>query len=212
MRTPKLETIQMIKEEIDSNSSIYQLWKKLPKKTMYQTYKKAIEYLKDTNQIIIKENKISLININQPSLSNSRNDILFSLSYYGYDLISAKTIKGKLIQKERLIIEILLKYPEARLIEAIPFLIKDSNKFELYRLAKDYNLINQIGFLTDITIILYKTDMKDLKKELYKEINNTKYLTNIKDKDYLEKNTSNLMKKWNLRGLFKLEDFKKISN
>lgn len=210
MRTPKLETIQMIKEEIDSNSSIYQLWKKLPRKTMYQTYKKAIEYLKDTNQILIKENKILLINLNQIELTNERNDIILSLSHYGYDLISKKIIKGKIIGKEKLIIEILLKYPEARLIESIPFLLKDSNKFEIYRLAKDYNLINQIGFLTEITIILHKSDLNDLKKELNKEMtSNIQYLTDIKDKFYLEKNTSKLMKKWNLRGLFRLEDFKK---
>lgn len=212
-RTPKLETIETIKQTIEKNSncSIYQLWKLLPKKTMYQTYKKAITHLENTNQIIITEKKISILKNKETTLKNKRNDILYSLAKYKYELILKKQIKGKLIPKEKLIIEILLKYPEARLIEAIPFILKDSNKFEIYRLAKNYNIQNQIGFLTEITIKIYnKKNLKDLKKELNKgKDKNITYLTDIKDKKYLEKHTSNLMKKWNLRGLYNLKDFKK---
>ena len=212
-RTPKLETIETIKQTIENNSNrtIYQLWKLLPKKTMYQTYKKAILYLENTNQIIITEKKISILKNKETTLSNTRNDILYSLSKYSYELILKNKIKGKLIPKEKLIIEILLKYPEARLIEAIPFILKDSNKFEIYRLAKNYNIPNQMGFLTEITIKIYKTkELKELQKELNKQKTDTIiYLTEIKDKKYLEKKTSKLMKKWNLRGLYNLEDFKK---
>ena len=212
-RTPKLETIETIKQTIEKNSNrtIYQLWKLLPKKTMYQTYKKAILYLENTNQIIITEKKISILKNKETTLSNTRNDILYSLSKYSYELILKNKIKGKLIPKEKLIIEILLKYPEARLIEAIPFILKDSNKFEIYRLAKNYNIPNQMGFLTEITIKIYKTkELKELQKELNKQKTDTIiYLTEIKDKKYLEKKTSKLMKKWNLRGLYNLEDFKK---
>ena len=62
---PTLETMLMIEAVIKKHSgelTLTQLWKKLPRKVMYQTYKIVITYLQDSNKIIIeKDGKITWI-------------------------------------------------------------------------------------------------------------------------------------------------------
>lgn len=222
---PRLKTIEMVKSTIkkyNKQCSIYQLWKKLPKKMMYQAYKSAIEYLKKNNNIIIDENKkISLIEhlkIKMQPINKKR--IIYNLSYYNYDLISYEKIKKyNIMPIENLIIEILTRYPEARFIEAIPFLII-KNKidfFELYRKAYEFKLINKIGFLLKNAFIIAKKKginidyLKNLLKELKdKKEKQIQYLSSFQeDKEFLEKTTTPLMKEWNLRGRFSTEDFLK---
>lgn len=62
---PTLETILMIEKAAKKHSGEcgkYQLWKKLPRKVMYQTYKAALNYLIDSKKIIIdKDQKITWI-------------------------------------------------------------------------------------------------------------------------------------------------------
>ena len=64
-RVPRLDTVLAIEEFIKQNSakySVYQLWKNLPKKIMYPTYKIIITYLLEINKIAIdSENKIGYI-------------------------------------------------------------------------------------------------------------------------------------------------------
>ena len=64
-RIPRLDTVLMVEEFIKNNSakySVYQLWKNLPKKIMYQTYRIIIEYLIEINKIAIDaKNKIGYI-------------------------------------------------------------------------------------------------------------------------------------------------------
>lgn len=58
---PQLNTVLMIENAIKEYNGEYtltQLWKKLDKKMMYQTYKTAIDYLIDSRKIIIKNKKI----------------------------------------------------------------------------------------------------------------------------------------------------------
>lgn len=224
MRTPKIETIEMIRafiKEHDRTYSIYQLWKKLPKKMMYQTYKAAISHLLKENEIVIEGNKkISCINKKPVEIKHiSRNAIIYNLSYYGYDLISIKKIrKSRPIPMEDLIIEILTRHPEARFIEAIPTLMikKKIDKFELYRKACDYGLINKIGFLLNISFIIAKRLKKDIVylKELLNKLKAKKekkiqYFSTIKDKKFLDRTTPKIMESWNLRGRFFVEDFYK---
>lgn len=62
--SPTLETIRMIENKIKSNNGKYtktQLWKKLPKQTMYQTYKVALDYLLDSNKIVMNSHKVTWI-------------------------------------------------------------------------------------------------------------------------------------------------------
>lgn len=60
--SPKLESVIMVERTIEKYSSeytIYQLWKKLPKKMMYQTYKVILDYLESSRKIIIdKDNTL----------------------------------------------------------------------------------------------------------------------------------------------------------
>ena len=55
---PRLDTVIMVEETIkklDFYPTKMQLWKALPKKVMYQTFNTIIEYLLETNKIIIDE-------------------------------------------------------------------------------------------------------------------------------------------------------------
>jgi len=56
---PTLETVLMVERTIKKFSgelSVTNLWKKLPRKVMYQTYKVVVSYLIDSNKIIIEKN------------------------------------------------------------------------------------------------------------------------------------------------------------
>src|SRR3989344_8639459 len=54
--SPTLDSIMMVEETIRKYSQEcgkYQLWQKLPKKMMYQTYLTILDYLTSSNKIII---------------------------------------------------------------------------------------------------------------------------------------------------------------
>ena len=59
---PTLESVLMVEKIIEENNGElgkYQLWKKLPKKMMYQTFQVILKYLEKSNKIIIdKDGKI----------------------------------------------------------------------------------------------------------------------------------------------------------
>lgn len=65
LRQPRLDTVLMVEEFIKKHSAefkIYQLWKRLPRKMMYQTYKIILAYLLEINKIAIdREDKIVYI-------------------------------------------------------------------------------------------------------------------------------------------------------
>ena len=61
LRSPNLSTVLMIEEAIEKYSGEFnktQLWKKLPKKVMWQTYLIVLNYLQSINKIAISNNKI----------------------------------------------------------------------------------------------------------------------------------------------------------
>jgi len=64
-RYPRLDTVLMVEEFIKEHSAefkVYQLWKQLPKKIMYQTYQLILAYLLSINKIAIdSERKIGYI-------------------------------------------------------------------------------------------------------------------------------------------------------
>lgn len=64
-RFPRLDSVFMVEDFISENSgrySVFQIWKRLPKKMMYQTYKLIISYLIEINKIAIdSDNKIGSI-------------------------------------------------------------------------------------------------------------------------------------------------------
>ena len=65
VRSPTLDTVMMIERTVEENSGEYnrtQLWKSLPKKVMWQTFRVILEYLESINKIALdKEGKIAYI-------------------------------------------------------------------------------------------------------------------------------------------------------
>ena len=58
---PRLDTIKMVEEFIKTHSGEYKrrsLWEHLPKKMMYQNYKKIIDYLLDSGKIVLDKDGI----------------------------------------------------------------------------------------------------------------------------------------------------------
>jgi len=56
LHSPTLESVLMVEETIQKYSQEcgkYQLWKKLPKKMMYQTFQIILDYLEQSGKIII---------------------------------------------------------------------------------------------------------------------------------------------------------------
>ena len=56
LHSPTLESVIMVEKAIQKYSQEcgkYQLWKKLPKKMMYQTFKLILDYLENSGKIII---------------------------------------------------------------------------------------------------------------------------------------------------------------
>ena len=60
--SPTLESVLMVEEAIQKYSGElgkYQLWKRLPRKMMYQTFQTILDYLDYSNKIVLdKEGKI----------------------------------------------------------------------------------------------------------------------------------------------------------
>ena len=55
-RSPTLETVGMVEETISKYNGKYtqrEIWQKLKKKVMWQTYKAIIDYLQDINKIVV---------------------------------------------------------------------------------------------------------------------------------------------------------------
>ncbi|MAG08267.1 hypothetical protein CMO89_02245 [Candidatus Woesearchaeota archaeon] len=56
LHSPTLESVIMVEKTIQEHSQQcgkYQLWKKLPRKMMYQTFQVILDYLEESGKIII---------------------------------------------------------------------------------------------------------------------------------------------------------------
>jgi len=70
-RAPTLDTVLMVEKFIEDNSGEYnrtELWKKLPKKVMWQTYLVILDYLQSINKIAIANNGV-LVYIWSPDIA-----------------------------------------------------------------------------------------------------------------------------------------------
>ena len=70
-RSPTLDTVMMIEKTIEKYSAEFnrtELWKKLPKKVMWQTYLVILDYLQGINKIAIADNGI-IVYIWNPNLA-----------------------------------------------------------------------------------------------------------------------------------------------
>jgi len=60
LHSPTLESVIMVEKTIQKYSQEYgkyQLWKKLPKKMMYQTFQLILNYLEESGKIIIDKDR-----------------------------------------------------------------------------------------------------------------------------------------------------------
>ncbi len=60
LRYPRLDTVLMIEERVrksDRDFGVRELWLKLPKKVMWQTFLAALDYLEYSGKIAVEENK-----------------------------------------------------------------------------------------------------------------------------------------------------------
>lgn len=56
LHSPTLESVRMVEKSIQKHSQEcgkYQLWKRLPKKMMYQTFQAILSYLEESGKIMI---------------------------------------------------------------------------------------------------------------------------------------------------------------
>ena len=60
LRYPKLDTVLMIEEAIEKakgDKTARQIWEKLPKKVMWQTFMTTLDYLEYSGKILVTKNK-----------------------------------------------------------------------------------------------------------------------------------------------------------
>jgi len=72
LRSPNLDTVLMVERFIEDNSGEFNrtdIWKKLPKKVMWQTYLIILDYLQGINKIAISKEGI-LVYIWSPEIAN----------------------------------------------------------------------------------------------------------------------------------------------
>ena len=71
LHEPKLDTLLMIEKAIidaDEYPTRTELWKSLPRKMQYQTFKRALDYLEASGKIAFDKKKIIYTGVNNPKL------------------------------------------------------------------------------------------------------------------------------------------------
>ena len=71
LHEPQLDTILMVERAIKDSEDYptkTELWKSLPKKMQYQTFKRILDYLEASNKIIFNEKKIVWVAVDNPKL------------------------------------------------------------------------------------------------------------------------------------------------
>jgi len=71
LHEPKLDTILMVEKaikEAEEYPSRMELWKSLPRKIQYQTFKRILEYLEASNKIIFNGKRIVWVAVDNPKL------------------------------------------------------------------------------------------------------------------------------------------------
>lgn len=77
LRYPRLDTVLMVEETIQKYSGEYgkyQLWTRLPKKMMYQTFAVILDYLERSGKILIDERDGKVIWIWDPAFIRKLHD------------------------------------------------------------------------------------------------------------------------------------------
>jgi S-adenosylmethionine:tRNA-ribosyltransferase-isomerase (queuine synthetase) len=71
LHEPQLDTILMVEKailEAEEHPTRMQLWRSLPKKMQYQTFKRILDYLEASGKIAFNATKIIYTGVNNPKL------------------------------------------------------------------------------------------------------------------------------------------------
>ena len=71
LHEPKLDTILMVERAIKDAveyPSRMELWRSLPRKIQYQTFKRILEYLEASNKIVFNRGRIAWVAADNPKL------------------------------------------------------------------------------------------------------------------------------------------------
>lgn len=71
LHEPKLDTLLMVEKAImdaDEYLTRTELWKSLPRKMQYQTFKRVLDYLEASGKIAFDKRKIIYTGVNNPKL------------------------------------------------------------------------------------------------------------------------------------------------
>jgi len=71
LHEPQLDTILMVEKairEAQEYPSRMELWRSLPRKIQYQTFKRILEYLEASNKIVFKKGRIVWVAADNPKL------------------------------------------------------------------------------------------------------------------------------------------------
>jgi len=202
----KHESIRKILGKVEIITIIKKMEGRKLKKTERNYLYRSIRPKLIAANILASENILKEIN---KSKKDEDHTIEFNLSHYGYELISLKGKKSKIMPIEELIIKIIMK-PKARFIEAIPILIIKNkiNKLKLLELASVYGIKNKIGYLIETAMMIKEIDyLKDLIAYLKSNKDNEESFLVEGDYEFLSKESPERVRKWNLLGRFFDEDF-----
>ena len=203
----KHETIRKILGKVEVETIIKKMEGRRLKQTERNYLYRSIRPKLVAASILAQENILEEIN------KDNREDasaIEYNLSHYGYEMISLKKKKGKIIPIEELIVKIPVKFPKARYIEAIPIIIIKNriDKFKLLELASNYGIKNKIGYLLETAMVIkHMNYLKDLLSYLYlNKDDETSFLVEG-DYEFLSRESPARVRKWKLLGRFFDEDF-----
>lgn len=71
LHEPKLDTLMMVEKAVLDSAEYptrMELWRSLPKKMQYQTFKRVLDYLEASGKIAFNEDKIIYTGVNNPKL------------------------------------------------------------------------------------------------------------------------------------------------
>ncbi|MDI6847654.1 MAG: hypothetical protein QMD23_05940 [Candidatus Bathyarchaeia archaeon] len=78
LHEPKLDTILMVEKAIKDAveyPSRMELWRSLPRKIQYQTFKRILEYLEASNKIVFNKRRIVWVAADNPKLKKLLKEI-----------------------------------------------------------------------------------------------------------------------------------------
>ena len=71
LHEPKLDTIMMVEKailEAEEYPKRMELWRSLPRKVQYQTFKRVLEYLEASGKIVFNDKRIIYTGVDNPKL------------------------------------------------------------------------------------------------------------------------------------------------